>query len=127
MKANKNKGRLSNEKNVEATKFLLVITFVFVPFVLENLVYEGLTRQGYSNLIAGNIVGILITVTLLTAGYFTLKTSREDWSWKQVGVRFFDRSHFPFLLKLSILSFFVSILSYLLPVWFGVDAQNEKS
>lgn len=105
---------------------LLVVTFGFVPLVVENFIYEALVGQGFSDLIAGNIVGVLIAVTLLSAGYVTLKSGQNRF-WRQVGIRSFDRAHLPFLLKLSLLSFFASVLAFLISVWLGADLENEKS
>lgn len=105
---------------------LLAVTFVFVPFVIENSIYQVLIQLGFSDLIAGNIVGLLIGIILITAGYLTLNSNKSE-AWKQAGVRLFDRSHFPLLLKLSILSFIVSVLSYLISVGLGADVQNEKA
>lgn len=106
---------------------LLAVTFIFVPLVLENLLYRVLIDWGLSDIIAGNILGIMIAATLITAGYLTTRSdSKGNWK-KQMGIRSFSRSHFPFLIKLSILSFVISVISFLLSVWLGADLQNDKA
>jgi len=106
---------------------LLAVTFVFVPLVIENLLYRTLIGWGLSDIIAGNIAGVMIAAALLTAGYLTTRSDSKG-SWKErVGLRSFDRSHFPFLIKLSLLSFVIGVACFLLSVWLGADLQNEKA
>lgn len=106
---------------------LLAVTFVFVPLVIENLLYRTLIGWGLTDIIAGNITGVMIAAALLTAGYLTTRSDSKG-SWKErVGLRSFDRSHFPFLIKLSLLSFVIGVVCFLLSVWLGADLQNEKA
>lgn len=74
---------------------LLAVTFVFIPMVIENLLYQKLIDRDLPDIIAGNIVGILIAVRLIAAGYLTTQSdSNGNWK-KRVGLRSFDRSHVP--------------------------------
>jgi len=61
---------------------LLAVTFVFVPLVIENLLYRTLIGWGLSDIIAGNIAGVMIAAALLTAGYLTTRSDSKG-SWKE--------------------------------------------
>lgn len=105
---------------------LLLFNYVFMQYLLEVYGTSYLESLGFSSLIAGNMIGLIMAICLLACVYYFVLHKRQL-TWESVGVRLFSLKTTCFLLLITIGAFVIGFLSYDLAVYLGAPSEHKMA
>jgi len=105
---------------------LLLITFLFVPLVIENLLHDVLYVFLEDSLYAGTITG-LVMATIFTVGVYVIALRPYNLSWRAVGFNTFHTSYWKSIISWTSLLIVVSVGIVILMDFLGGTTENTKT
>lgn len=105
---------------------LLLITFLFVPIVIENLLHDVLYAFLEDSLYAGTITGLVMAI-IFTVGVYVIALSPHNLSWRAVGFNTFHTSYWKSILSWTSLLIVVSVGIVILMELLGGTTENTKT
>ena len=105
---------------------LLLITFLFVPIVIENLLHDVLYVFLEDSLYAGTITGLVMAI-IFTVGVYVIALSPHNLSWRAVGFNTFHTSYWKSILSWTSLLIVVSVGIVILMELLGGTTENTKT
>ena len=105
---------------------LLLITFVFVPIVMENLLQGALYVYFEDSLYAGTLTGLLMAI-IFTAGVYVIALRPHNLSWRAVGFNTFQNSYWKSIIFWTATLIVISILIIILMELLGGTTENTKT
>lgn len=105
---------------------LLLITFLFVPIVIENLLHDVLYIFWEDSLYAGTITGLVMAI-IFTVGVYVIALRPYNLSWRAVGFNTFHTSYWKSILFWTSLLIVVSVGIVILMELLGGTTENTKT
>jgi len=105
---------------------LLLITFVFVPIVMENLLQGALYVYFEDSLYAGTLTGLLMAI-IFTAGVYVIALRPHNLSWRAVGFNTFQNSYWKSIILWTATLIVISILIIIFMELLGGTTENTKT
>lgn len=105
---------------------LLLITFLFVPIVIENLLHDVLYVFLEDSLYAGTITGLVMAI-IFTVGVYVIALRPYNLSWRAVGFNTFHTSYWKSILFWTSLLIVVSVGIVILMELLGGTTENTKT
>jgi len=105
---------------------LLLITFLFVPIVIENLLHDVLYAFLEDSLYAGTITGLVMAI-IFTVGVYVIALSPHNLSWRAVGFNTFHTSYWKSILSWTSILIVVSVGIVILMELLGGTTENTKT
>lgn len=107
--------------------YLMLLTFLFVPVFIENLLMHRLTQWFQNDLYSGTLTGLMMAI-LFTTGVYLIALRPKGVSWKAIGWQKFRASYWGWILLWYVFIFIGAvIISYLVEIWFGMGTENSKT
>lgn len=105
---------------------LLLITFLFVPIVIENLLHDVLYVFLEDSLYSGTITGLVMAI-IFTVGVYVIALRPYNLSWRAVGFNTFYTSYWKSILFWTSLLIVVSVGIVILMELLGGTTENTKT
>lgn len=105
---------------------LLLITFLFVPIVIENLIQDVLYVFLEDSLYSGTLTGLLMAI-IFSSGVYVIALRPYNLSWRAVGFNTFQTSYWKSIISWTSLLIVISIVIIILMELLGGTTENTKT
>ena len=105
---------------------LLLITFLFIPIVMENLLQGALYVFFEDSLYAGTLTGLLMAI-IFTAGVYVIALRPHNLSWRAVGFNTFQKSYWKSIIFWTGMLIVISVLIVIIMELLGGTTENTKT
>ena len=105
---------------------LLLITFLFVPIVIENLLHDVLYVFWEDSLYVGTITGLVMAI-IFTVGVYVIALRPYNLSWQSIGFNTFQTSYWKSIISWTSLLIVVSVVIVILMDLLGGTTENTKT
>ncbi|MEK3979776.1 type II CAAX endopeptidase family protein [Psychrobacillus sp. FSL K6-2836] len=105
---------------------LLLITFLFVPIVMENLLQEALYVLFEDSLYAGTLTGLFMAI-IFTVGVSVIALRPHNLSWRAVGFNNFQTSYWKSIVFWTGFLIVISLVIVILMELLGGTTENTKT
>ncbi|KHF39241.1 CPBP family intramembrane glutamic endopeptidase [Halalkalibacter okhensis] len=106
---------------------LLTLVLILIPFFIEYLLAQTLTKSFQNELYSGTMIGFIMSI-LFTLGIYFIAIKPKKLSWKEVGFQRFSKSYWGPIFGWTITLILCSILlSYIIEWLFLIGTENSKT
>lgn len=105
---------------------LLLVTFLFVPIVIENLLQEALYVFFEDSLYSGTLTGLFMAI-IFTAGVYFIALRPHNLSWRAVGFNSFQNSYWKSIIFWTAFLIVISVVIVILMELLGGTTENTKT
>jgi uncharacterized protein len=105
---------------------LLLITFLFVPIVIENLLQDALYVFLEDSLYSGTLTGLVMSI-LFTGGVYVIALRPYNLSWRAVGFNSFQTSYWKSIITWTVFLIGTSLIIVILMELLGGTSENTKT
>jgi membrane protease YdiL (CAAX protease family) len=105
---------------------LLLITFLFVPIVIENLLQDVLFVFLEDSLYSGTLTGLVMSI-LFTGGVYVIALRPYNLSWRAVGFNSFQTSYWKSIITWTVFLIGTSVIIVILMELLGGTSENTKT
>lgn len=105
---------------------LLLITFLFVPIVIENLLQDVLYVFLEDSLYSGTLTGLVMSI-LFTGGVYVIALRPYNLSWQAVGFNSFQTSYWKSIITWTVFLIGTSLIIVILMELLGGTSENTKT
>lgn len=105
---------------------LLLLTFLFVPIVIENLLQDVLYVFLEDSLYSGTLTGLVMSI-LFTGGVYVIALRPYNLSWRAVGFNSFQTSYWKSIITWTVFLIGTSLIIVILMELLGGTSENTKT
>ncbi|WP_427137764.1 CPBP family intramembrane glutamic endopeptidase [Psychrobacillus psychrodurans] len=105
---------------------LLLVTFLFVPIVIENLLQDVLYVFLEDSLYSGTLTGLVMSI-LFTGGVYVIALRPYNLSWRAVGFNSFQTSYWKSIITWTVFLIGTSLIIVILMELLGGTSENTKT
>lgn len=105
---------------------LLLLTFVFVPIIIEHLVHDAFLNLFTNELYAGTLTGFIMAIVFNT-GTFFIALKLNNLTWRAVGLTAFSKSYWKSLVFWTFVLVVTSVVVVILMEMIGWTSGNSKT
>ena len=105
---------------------LLLLTFVFVPIIIEHLVHDVFLNLFTNELYAGTLTGFIMAI-VFTTGTFFIALKLNNLTWRAVGLTPFSKSYWKSLVFWTFVLVVTSVVVVILMEMIGWTSGNSKT
>jgi len=105
---------------------LLVLSLIIVPLGIEVLLKEFFKNIFENNLYAGTLIGLVMAI-VFTLGVYLIALRPKRLSWKSVGIRFFPKSYWKWIVVWTVINIALSLIILILMDLFYIEMENSKT